>query len=406
MRKNFILDTNVLLHNPLALFSFPGNNLLIPIEVIEEIDVFKRDVTELGRNSRTVAQMLDGLRGRGRLGEGISLDNQGMLRIVCEEIHADLRSSGFRVGNRVDNRILSLAVHLQEQYPEETTIVVTKNVNLRLKADALGIPAEDYETDQSPDADVYTGWYEKDVSPEIVTTLEQGRTVKIDDMPNALPNEYILLRDSSSEKHNAMGRFKDPAKGLIQPLRNAQEPVVGISPLNLEQTFALDALMDDSIQLITLTGKAGTGKTLLAVAAGLHKVFKEDRYNRLLIFRPTTPVGKDIGFLPGDISEKMRPWMQPVYDALELIREQDRRSRHRTLPPDIMECEEISIEPLTYIRGRSIPHQFIMALRDSLWVIFVLSVPDFLWLHGLRGGANHAVNSARAFVSCWRSRSN
>jgi PhoH-like ATPase len=359
MRKNFILDTNVLLHNPRAIFDFPGNNVLIPIEVIEEIDEFKRDMTELGRNSRTVAQLLDDLRAKGKLGEGVGLDGEGILRIVCEEVHTDLRSAGLRVGNRVDNRVLSLAVHLQEKMPNEPTIVITKNVNLRLKADALGIPAEDYETDRTPNADVYTGWYELETTGERIGRLQAQEGITLD-FDKALANEYVLLRDSADSASRALGRFEETGKGHVQPLVDMREGVAGISPLNLEQTFALDALLDDRVQLVTLTGKAGTGKTLLAVAAGLHKVFQEDQYNRLLVFRPTTPVGKDIGFLPGDISEKMRPWMQPVYDALELIREQDRRSRHRSLPPDILECEEISVEPLTYIRGRSIPHQFII----------------------------------------------
>ena len=359
MRKNFVLDTNVLLHNPRAVLSFPENNVIIPIEVIEEIDEFKRDVSELGRNSRSVAQLLDGFRQEGRLGEGVRLENDAMLRIVCDEAETDVEKLGLHYSNRVDNRILSLAVHLQEQFPDEPTIVVSKNVNLRLKADALGIPAEDYETDRSVDADLYTGWYELDGRPEDIELLKTGKNAVLEQTFN-FPNEYLCLTDPEHEKHTALARTVKAGTGEVTPLRDESEGAVGIFPLNLEQTLALNALLDDDVQLVTLTGKAGTGKTLLAVAAGLRKVFKEDLYNRLLIFRPTTPVGKDIGYLPGDVAEKMRPWMQPVYDALELIREEDKRSRQRSLPPDIMECEEITIEPLTYIRGRSIPHQYLI----------------------------------------------
>lgn len=359
MRKNFILDTNVLLHNPMAIYSFPENNVIIPIEVIEEIDHFKRNMTELGRNSRTIAHILDDLRSEGRLGEGVSLKNGSMLRIVCNDTKADLEAMGMQLGNRIDDRILSLAVHMHERYPEETTTVVTKNVNLRLKADALGVPSEDYETDSSPDADVYRGWYTIDGTTDQVAALKRGDPVDIE-RTETVANEYVLLRNPDEEKNTALGRLVENDSGRVEPLPAYTEGAVGIFPLNVEQTFVLDALLNDDIPLVTMTGKAGTGKTLLAVAAGLRKVFKEDYYNRLLIFRPTTPVGKDIGYLPGDVGEKMRPWMQPVYDALELIREEDRRSRHRSLPPDVMECEEISIEPLTYIRGRSIPHQYII----------------------------------------------
>lgn len=359
MPKNFILDTNVLLHDPYAIFNFADNRVIIPIEVIEEIDSFKRDMNELGRNCRSVAQILDGFREKGNLGEGVPLDDGGMLRIVCGAVETDLRALGLHVSNRSDNRILSLAIDLQQKEPDSVTMIVSKDVNLRLKADAVGIPAEDYEVDHSSDGDVYTGWREVETSSEAVDCLRTGQPMKVTGV-KGLPNEYLLLRDEKDPERTIAGRIDAEDGEKIVPLGDLSEGAVGIFPLNLEQTFALDALLNDDVKLVSLTGKAGTGKTLLAVAAGLRMVFKEDLYNRLLIFRPTTPVGKDLGFLPGDINEKMRPWMQPVYDALEFIRERDKRSRTRSLPPDLMECEEILVEPLSYIRGRSIPHQFII----------------------------------------------
>jgi PhoH-like ATPase len=359
MTKNFILDTNVLLHDPYALFSFADNRVILPIEVIEEIDSFKRDMNELGRNSRAVAQLLDGFREKGNLGEGVPLNEGGMLRIVVGAVETDLRSLGLHVNNRSDNRILSLAIDLQQKDEDLTTIIVSKDVNLRLKADAIGIPAEDYEVDHSSDGDVYTGWREVQVSADAVDCLRSGQPMKVDGIEGN-PNEYLFLVDEADSEHTIAGRLDAEEEGKIVPLKDISEGAVGVFPLNLEQTFALDALLNDDVKLVSLTGKAGTGKTLLAVAAGLRMVFKEDFYNRLLIFRPTTPVGKDLGYLPGDINEKMRPWMQPVYDALEFIREKDKRSRARALPPDLMECEEILVEPLSYIRGRSIPHQFII----------------------------------------------
>jgi len=360
MAKTLILDTSVLLHNPQAIMSFPGACLLIPIEVVEELDEFKREMSERGRNSRTFAQLLDNLRKKGRLSEGVEVGGGASVRIACEPSGSDMRAYGLTANGRVDNRILSMALDLRKRSPDEEAVVVTKNVNLRLKADALDIPAEDYEIDRSPDADVYTGWQGVAAPAELIARLNSRKPIALKNPALRTPNEYVLLRDAADPDVKAMGRVVDPDAGKIVPLVDQTEGAAGILPLNLEQMFALDALLDDKVTLVTLTGKAGTGKTLLAVAAGLRKVFKEDLYNRLLIFRPTTPLGRDIGFLPGDVGEKMKPWMQPVYDALELIREQDKRSRFRALPPDILECEEISIEPLTYIRGRSIPHQFIV----------------------------------------------
>lgn len=359
MPKNIILDTNVLLHDPKAIFNFGDASVYITIEVIEEIDNFKRDMSELGRCSRTVAQILDNLRQQGKLGEGVPVGTAGgVLKVVCGESRHMLAARGFRSASRVENSILALALELQEHHPERETVVVSKNVNLRLKADAVGTRAQDYEVDRSPDADVYTGWYTFEASQQQIKDLQGGLPADLE-KARCNPNEYALLKPAGDGKPCGLGRFgKIPNR--VYPLGDQSEGAIGIKPLNLEQTFALDALLDDKIKLVTLTGKAGTGKTLLAVAAGLRKVFGEDQYNRLLVFRPTMPVGRDIGFLPGDVAEKMRPWMQPIYDALELLREMDKRSPNRALPPDILESEEISIEPLTYIRGRSIPQQYII----------------------------------------------
>ena len=361
MRRNVILDTNVLLHDPKAIFNFTETNVIVPIEVIEEIDSFKRDMTELGRNSRTVAQIFDKLRQEGKLSDGVPLERESTIKVICDvrNFPNGSGSRGGREGKATENRILNLALQLLKDMPETPTVIITKNVNLRLKADALGIVAQDYDVDRSPDADVYTGWHTVDVPQEKVEESLKGMPVDLENF-EGLPNEYVLLRTAGKEKPCALTRIggKNPAR--VYPMPAPVENVAGIHPLNLEQRFALDALLDDRIKLVTITGKAGTGKTLLAVAAGLYKVFAEDEYNRLLIFRPTMPVGRDIGFLPGDIKEKMQPWMQPIYDAVELIREQDKRSPNRVLPQDIMESEEISIEPLTFIRGRSIPHQYII----------------------------------------------
>jgi len=357
MRKNFILDTSVILYNPDAIYSFDDNNIIIPIEVIEELDGFKRDMTELGHCSRMIANELDQMRRQGRLGEGVALPGGGLLRVHAAQDEDHLRKYGLRPGKKADNRILNLAVWLTESDHEHQTIIITKSINLRLKADALGIYAEDFEEPQRSHLQIYTGSRTIDVPADDIAAFNAAGQMDspADDMS---PNEYVYLR-GDDEATTALARSN--GNGTLHALTRAPaDGILGIKPLNMHQCFALDALLDDNIKCVTLLGKAGTGKTLLAVAAGLYKVLKEDRYNKLLISRPTMPMGRDIGYLPGDIEEKMRPWMQPLYDAIEMIRDIDRRSRQRSLPPDILESDEVGIEPLTYIRGRSIPNQFMI----------------------------------------------
>jgi PhoH-like ATPase len=353
MAKTFILDTNVLLYDPEAFYRFADNNVIIPVAVIEELDGFKRDVTELGRNSRAVAQELDALAHSGKLGEGVRLPGGGLLRLWAGIDENFIESHGLNI-RKVGNRLLNLAVYLRHHNPEQETIIISKNINLRLKADALGIYAEDFEQASCTPRSAIAGIHQYATSAEAIDQfLAKGRLV----VPEleVQPNEYLLMHTGDHEC-KAIGRVLKP--GELRKTRLTEDGVCGIRPRNLQQECVLDALLDDNIKLVTLHGKAGTGKTLLAVAAGLHKVIHEATYRRLLISRPTLPMGRDIGFIPGDIEEKMRPWMQPLYDALEMIRESDRRRRKRSLPPDLLESDDIGIEPLTYIRGRSIPNQF------------------------------------------------
>src|SRR5277367_1336366 len=268
--KNYILDTNVVLHDPNALLNFADNNVLIPIEVIEEIDRFKRESSELGQNARTVSRMLDGFRGEGSLSEGVKLPNGGKLKIAFYKNGGSANGDGGFNPHTVDNRILSLAASIQKAQPKNETILVSKDINLRIKADALGLSAEDYETDRVYITDLYTGMVESLVSTEKMAKFRADDELELNGGKTYFPNEYCTLIDESNPKKTALTKVDATGKKLI-PIIDSREGVWGIKPRNREQNFALDALLDDRVKLVTLMGKAGTGKTLMAMAAGLKK---------------------------------------------------------------------------------------------------------------------------------------
>ncbi len=357
--KYFVLDTNVLLHDPQSLFRFQDNTIIVPITVIEEVDRFKKDMNETGRNARAVSRILDALREKGSLANGIAMPGGGSLRVeLCEEqalnrLPKDLRD------DKGDNRILAVALATKERFASETVIFVTKDTNLRIKADAIGIAAEDYESDKVDIQELYAGARNLEIDPEAIDRF-YGQTW-LESPDGLLPNEFATLVDRSNPSHTALCRF-DAAQGKVVPVRKIpKEGIWSIYPRNREQQFALDALMDDSVKLVSLVGKAGTGKTLLAIAAGLQKVAEENVYNRLLVSRPVFPMGKDLGFLPGDIEEKLTPWMQPIFDNVELlISGHESEKRHSKGYKELMAMGLLDIEPLTYIRGRSIPNQYMI----------------------------------------------
>jgi PhoH-like ATPase len=258
-----------------------------------------------------------------------------------------------------DNRILAVAVEAKTAVDQMPVILVTKDTNLRIKADAIGLVAEDYESDKVDISELYSGFSEIDVSSDTVDRFYgQGW---VDAPGNLLPNQYVVMRDAGNPSHSALAKYASDQKKLIPVIKIGKEGIWSISPRNREQTCALDALLDDSIKIVTLVGKAGTGKTLLAIAAGLHKTAEENIYNRLLVSRPVFPMGKDIGFLPGDIEEKLAPWMQPIFDNVELLLSgHEAEKRHSKGYRELMAMGIMEIEPLTYIRGRSIPNQYLI----------------------------------------------
>ncbi len=354
MKKNYILDTNVLLHDPGAALSFDDNSVIIPIQVVEEIDHFKKEMSERGRNARQISHFLDSLRHQGHLAEGVPLPNGGTLRVVVSGGEDDV--PGIGLDGTVDNLILALGLHLKRREPMMPLVLVTKDTNLRIKADAMGLMAEDFEAGRVQITELDRGDTEVTVGPEFIARFKEAGTSPLP-AGTFYPNTYVILRAGDGPR-SVLARVNPAAEGL-ETLRVPGEPVWGISPRNKEQHYALDALLDDRIQLVTVMGKAGTGKTLLALAAGLAKVETESRYRRLLISRPLFPVGKDVGYLPGGLEAKLAPWMQPIQDNMTLLLERVgvRDVGHEL---DRLLGTVVSVEPITYIRGRSIPNQYII----------------------------------------------
>lgn len=357
--KNYVLDTNVLLHDPNSLLSFQKNNVLIPIEVIEEIDRFKRESTELGQNARTVSRTLDSLRTQGSLSEGVELENGGCLKIIFQKNNQS-EKNGHAIfnNNTVDSRIVALALGVQKSQPKQPTILVSKDINLRIKADALGLQAEDYETDRVLIKDLYTGMVEMMISPEKMAAFRANGELELNGGVQYFPNEYCTLMEETNPKRTALTKVDATGKKLV-PIIDSREGVWGIKPRNREQHFAFDALLDDRVKLVTLMGKAGTGKTLMAMAAGLKKTVLDREFRRLVVARPTISMGKELGFLPGSLEEKLAPWMQPIHDALEMLSDLNMGHEHRR-SNDLMRSGSIVVEALSYIRGRSIAHQFMV----------------------------------------------
>ncbi|MBI2711803.1 MAG: PhoH family protein [Bdellovibrio sp.] len=360
MRKAFILDTNVLLFDPQALYKFGNNDIIIPIVVIEEIDRFKREMSENGRHARQFSRLIDDMRADGELSKGVKLPGGGMLTVELggnQPLPMELQM------DKADNRILALAITLKKEHPKRPVSFVTKDVNLRIKADALGIAAEDYEPSSVTVEELYAGVTHLSVEAHLIDEFYQNKRLSYKDSANGFkPNQYVILKDAANPNHTAMGRFSRELEAIV-PVFKPSDGLWGIFPKNAEQVFAIDALLNDDIKLVSLVGKAGTGKTLLAIAAGLAKTVDEGVYHRLLVSRPVFPLGKDIGFLPGDIEEKLNPWMQPIYDNIDFLfgttSAKGRRGAGKGCQ-ELMNQGLLQIEPLTYIRGRSIPQQYLI----------------------------------------------
>ena len=354
--STFVLDTNVLLYDPSSIFKFGQANVYIPLVVVEELDRFKKDQNENGRNARYFSRIIDDLRQKGSVAQGIKLEQGGTLTLSIDiqpqEVHHAILDL-----SKNDNLILSTAMALKER--GEDVKLISKDINLRIKADILGIAAQDYGTNDITLNELYTGQRTFEVSIERLRAFDKERFLPLEgnEEQELYPNEYLIVCEKGNDRHRLLGRYSVVKKGVV-PLIPIREGVWGIYPRNVEQQFAFDALLNEEVKLVTLVGKAGTGKTLLAIAAGLEMAINQEKYTRLLVSRPVQPMGKDLGFLPGDVNEKLGPWMQPIFDNMDFLFGQQKGPTSSW--EELINQGMLHIEPLTYIRGRSIPRQYMI----------------------------------------------
>ncbi len=354
MRKIYILDTNVLIHDPNCIYNFVDNDVVLPIFVIEEIDSLKRK-PETAIQARLAARVLDEIRGQGCLAKGVKLKNGINFRV---EISCDLSLLPNSLRREVmDNNILAIVLEILKNNADKKVVLVTKDINMRIKADSLGINVEDYQTDMVEYSELYEGVIELEVSKEIFDKYEKTGKIPLIDLgvkEVVPPNVFIKMKYKDKE---TTGRY---CEGKIKKLVYGDINAWGARARNDEQRYAMDLLMDPNIKVVSLVGKAGTGKTLLAIASGLEQVIERKIYKKLLIARPVIPMGKDIGYLPGSEKEKLRPWMQPIYDNIDFLSEAKDDKTGEKVVEGLEAMGLLKIEALTYIRGRSIPNGFII----------------------------------------------
>ena len=357
-KKTYVLDTNVYLTDASSIFKFGTNDILLPFKVLEEIDKHKKRQDAVGRNARMIIRTLDEIRAKGSLKKGAKI-SKGMGLIFARHQDTSLLPEEFDKQDP-DNIIISSALFENNNNGRRKVIVVTRDINMRIKCDALGIASEDYEVDQvlRENESLYSGMVKHLVDDQVIDLFYNGEGVYInEDEAKINPHQFVMLISSNNDKRTAIAKFIN----YSQPLRKVvnYKDVWGIKPRNKEQSFALDLLMDPTVPVVSLVGAAGTGKTLCAIAAGLEQTLeagntKGPTYKRLIVSRPIQPMGKDLGYLPGTLEEKMDPWLAPILDNLEFL-----MGSKKTLDMYI-DDGIIEIEALTYIRGRSIANAYII----------------------------------------------
>ncbi|HCM27292.1 MAG: phosphate starvation-inducible protein PhoH [Treponema sp. GWB1_62_6] len=348
-KKLFVIDTNVFIHNPEAVNSFRDTEIAIPLTVLEELDKLKTYADQRGRNAREAIRFLDSLIKGGDARHGIRLENGSLLRVIFGNVQKAPPELSL---DSNDNRILLQAAALRQD--GRRVFFVSKDINARVKAGALGLKVVDYEKQKVDAANLYQGYREADADAALMDALERGENPPWRE--RLQDNEFLMLREKTG-KRSSLRRWK-ASEGLLSDAGEERE-AFGVTALNDRQKAALDLLMDDSVRCVTLVGRAGTGKTLLAVAAALKKTVDEKAYSRILVSRPIVPLGKDIGYLPGEKTVKLSAWMEPIFDNLEHLLAVGKRQNFKSID-QLLRDRVIEIEAVTYIRGRSLPNQFII----------------------------------------------
>jgi len=364
-KKNYVLDTSVCLTDADVLFKFENHDIFLPLKVLEEIDGHKKRQDSVGSNARKMIRILDEYRSKGSLERGVRIDKgKGILKVVS---FTDLKQVIFPPDldlRHPDHVIIATAKTIQANKENRKTIVVSRDINMRVICDSVGITAEDYVSEKAVTSsdDLYNGFVVANFDDEVIDRFYSGEEIYpqsfTEEMSGiAYPNQYVMMVSNANDKKSALARFKSEHEPLGKVV-NKKLPDWKIESRNKEQAFAIDMLMDPSIKIVSLVGRAGSGKTLLAIAAGLQQTIglrpDENIYSRLIVSRPIQPLGKDIGFLPGTMEEKMLPWLMPIQDNLKFL------MGDKTSLEMYMEKGKIEIEALTYIRGRSISNAFIV----------------------------------------------
>ena len=354
MRKIFVLDTNVLIHDPYSIYNFRGNDIYLPIEVIEEIDKLKQK-PNTAIHARMASRVLEEIRKKGNLSDGIELPNDIFFKVE-KTADISLLPEGLRK-DVIDNHIIAVVMGIKKREPDRKVIFVTKDINLRIKADAVGVEVEDYSTDKVVYDDLDKGYIEIEISKEIFDKFNKSGKIDISEFnPEFKPTPNFFFIFKCGQEETAGRVIGDKVKKFLNGDINAW----GARARNQEQRFAMELLMDDNVKAVSLVGKAGTGKTLLAIAAGLEQVVERKKYSKLYIARPIIPMGKDLGFLPGNEKDKLRPWMQPIFDNIEFLSDVKGDKAGEKVRTGLESMGLLKVEALTYIRGRSMPNAFII----------------------------------------------
>lgn len=354
MKKTYVLDTNVFLTNAKSIFDYKNNDIVVPIKVLDEIDKHKKRQDGVGLNARSTIRILDDLRSKGNLHKGVRLGKgKGILSVRGYD--NGVLPSGFEIES-ADNQIIATAMTESAHNPKRKVVVVTRDINMRVKCDSLEILTEDYEPNRiiTHQSKLYNGFSKHLVDDQLIDRLYEGEEIILEDEKLINSNEYLMLVSNANEKKSALAKFTHVDRP-VKHIKDLKHSIWGCKPRNKEQLFGLDLLLDPEIPIVTLIGKAGCGKTLLAIAAGLEQVLETRTYKKLLVSRPVQPLGKDIGYLPGTMEEKMKPWLMPIQDNIDFLLNGKKDNMDM-----FFDDGTIQIEALTYIRGRSISNAFMI----------------------------------------------